>query len=282
MADLFMDDNTQSQFTCITPSGNAVLLSGRKISQYRLTDDGPLDIEALNAPTPLFGSAACSAALSKVIHSSGSHLMERELVRIIERSINSETLMYAALAGVPALTTTFPTNNKLADQLRMVARSIATSSVLGARRQVYFVSLPGFDTHDGLGTVHPVLLDKVAQAMAAFYQATVELGIANKVTTFTASEFGRSWGNDDGSDHGWGSMHFIMGGAVQGKRLYGTPPAIANNGPDDVGRGRLLPTMAVDQLAATLGKWMGLTDSQLLDVLPNLENFTNRNLGFLV
>jgi uncharacterized protein (DUF1501 family) len=110
----------------------------------------------------------------------------------------------------------------------------------------------------------------------------VELGVADKVTAFTASDFGRTLtGNNDGSDHGWGSMHFMLGGAVKGKSFYGTAPIVANGGPDDVGQGRLLPTTSVEQFAATLGKWLGVSDSDLLTVLPNLGNYTTRNLGFL-
>ncbi len=144
---------------------------------------------------------------------------------------------------------------------------IASANALGAKRQVFFVSMGGFDTHDGLLTVHPGLL------------ATV----ANQVTAFTASDFGRTLSvNNDGSDHGWGSMHFILGGAVNGRRFYGTPPVVANNGPDDVGQGRLLPTTSVDQYAATLGNWLGVSNTDLLSVLPNLKNFdpSTRNIGF--
>ena len=133
-------------------------------------------------------------------------------------------------------------------------------------------------------TEHPILLKTVADALAAFYNATVELGVANSVTAFTASDFGRTLtGNNDGSDHGWGSMHFMLGGAVKGGSLYGTAPLVANNGEDDVGQGRLLPTTSVEQYAATLGKWLGITDSALIDLLPNLRNFdtNSRSLGFL-
>ena len=141
----------------------------------------------------------------------------------------------------------------------------------------------GFDTHSGLATVHPGLLTAVAQALSAFYAATQELGVANQVTTFTASDFGRTLTADDGSDHGWGSMHFMLGGAVQGGRYYGTPPVVANGGPDDVGQGRLLPSTSVDQYAATMGTWLGISDSDLLTVLPNLGNWnaSQRNLGFV-
>ena len=166
----------------------------------------------------------------------------------------------------------------------MVARMISVADALGAKRQVFFVSLGGFDTHDGLLSVHPGLLTTVADALRAFHDTTVELGVASQVTSFTASDFGRTLaGNNDGSDHGWGSMHFMLGGAVKGKKLYGTAPVIANNGADDVGQGRLLPSTAVDQYAATFGGWLGVSDTTLLDVLPNLRHFDagSRKLGFL-
>lgn len=166
----------------------------------------------------------------------------------------------------------------------MVARMIGAAPALGAKRQVFFVSLGGFDNHDAMLTAHPALLTSVAGALAAFHQATAELGLADKVTSFTASDFGRTMsGNNDGSDHGWGSMHFVLGDAVKGKSFYGTAPVVANGGPDDVGQGRLLPSTSVDQLAATLGKWMGVSDSDLLALLPNLVNYDAgaRNLGFV-
>jgi len=139
-----------------------------------------------------------------------------------------------------------------------------------------------FDSHDTLLTTHPKLLTQVGEAMAAFYNATVELGLSHAITTFTASEFGRTLTvNSEGSDHGWGSMHFIMGDSVIGQRYYGIPPLVANDGPDDVGQGRLLPTTSVDQYAATLGRWFGLSDAQLLAALPYLANYPVRNLGFV-
>ena len=158
------------------------------------------------------------------------------------------------------------------------------------------VSLGGFDLHDYLGTRHAPLLQQVDQAMAAFYQATVALGVANQVTAFTASDFGRTLSiNGDGSDHGWGSHHLVVGGAVQGAAFYGKPPPVSitdTSSPDDqwhVGQGRLLPSTSVDQFAATLARWFGVSDSELASLLPNLRNFGvaggrpdyPANLGFL-
>jgi uncharacterized protein (DUF1501 family) len=250
--------------------------------QYQVTPSGSVALTALKSN--LFGSSACSAALKSLVTAPRTHLFEAEHTRVMSRSIDANDVLTAALAGGPAINTAFPAGNGLADQLKLVARMISTADAVGAKRQVFFVSMGGFDTHDGLTSIHPGLLTGVADALSAFYAATVELGVANRVTSFTASDFGRTLaGNNDGSDHGWGSMHFVLGGAVKGQRFYGAPPAVANNGPDDVGQGRLLPTMAVDQMAATLASWFGVSDGDLPTVLPNLKNWdaSARKLGFV-
>ena len=285
MGDLFVAGNAKATFTCINVSGNAVFLSGQTAVQYQVSTSGPVAYSALpySGPQTLFGSAACASALKSIVTAQRTHLFESEYARVAARSIDAGAVLSQALAAAPALTTTFPTGNSLADQLKLVARMISTASSTGTKRQVFFVSMTGFDTHDGLATVHPGLLTTVADALSAFHQATVDLGVASQVTTFTASDFGRTMTADDGSDHGWGSMHFMLGGAVRGGRYYGTAPAVANNGPDDVGQGRLLPSTSVDQYAATLGKWFGISDSDLLTVMPNLGNYavSQRNLGFV-
>lgn len=282
MGDLFASGNGSATFTCVNVSGNAVFLSGATAVQYQVSTSGSVPFNALK--TPLFGSNACSNALHTLITQPRVHLFENEYNRVTSRSIDANGVLTGALASAPTIATVFPTNNSLGDQLKMVARMISCAQALGAKRQVFFVSLGGFDNHDGLLSVHPGLLKNVADAMSAFYDATVELGVAANVTTFTASDFGRTLsGNNDGTDHGWGSMHFVLGGAVNGGRYYGTPPVVASNGPDDVGQGRLLPTTSVDQYAATLGKWLGISDTNLVSLLPNLANFnvSTRNLGFV-
>ena len=160
---------------------------------------------------------------------------------------------------------------------------VGTTSELGARRQVFFVSLGGFDTHAGQSGVHPALLTRLAAALQAFQAAMAELGVADRVTTFTASDFGRTLTGTDGSDHGWGATHLMLGDTASGGRFYGTAPVIANNGQDDVGQGRLLPSTSVDQYAATLGRWFGISDTDLLTVLPNLGRWDVgvRGVGFV-
>jgi uncharacterized protein (DUF1501 family) len=152
------------------------------------------------------------APLQNLITQSRTHLFENEYNRVTKRAIDANVILSSALASAPVLNTPFPTKNSLGDQLKLVARMISSATTLGAKRQVFFVSMGGFDTHDGLVANHPGLMKTLADGMAAFYNATVELGVADRVTTFTASDFGRTLsGNNDGSDHGWGSMHFVMG-----------------------------------------------------------------------
>ena len=280
MGDLFAASNGNATFTCVSASGNAVFLSGQSAVQYQVTSNGSVPLNGLK--NPLFGSSACSAALRTLVTAPRSHLFESEHTRIMTRSIDADVQLTTALAGTTPLATVFPSGNTLAAQLNMVARMIAARSSLGAKRQVFFVSIGGFDTHDDLLQDHPALMGQVGPALTAFQAAMTELGVADLVTTFTASDFGRTLTTDgDGSDHGWGSMHFVLGGAVRGRAFYGTPPVIANNGPDDVGQGRLLPALAVDQFGATLGKWFGVSDTELATVMPNLANFTARDLGFM-
>jgi uncharacterized protein (DUF1501 family) len=279
MGDLFMSGNGNATFTCVNVSGNAVYMSGRAAVQYQVSTGGSVALRGIQSP--LFGSAACSDALRALVTAPHSHLMRQELVRTTSRAIEANTSLSAALAAAPALTTAFDTTSSLASQLRMVARLISVRQALGARRQVFFVSLGGFDLHDFLVAQHPGLLTQVGGALRSFYDATVELGVAQQVTSFTASDFGRTFSsNGDGSDHGWGSHHLVLGGAVAGGRFYGQLPVLALNGPDDVGQGRLLPTTSVDQLAATLARWMGVSETDLGLVAPNISNYSRRDLGF--
>jgi uncharacterized protein (DUF1501 family) len=283
IGDLFQSGNGSSTLTCINASGNAIYLTGKAAVQYAIGTGGPIAL--LNNSSAVYGSQVAASTLRSLMTGSGSGLLATEHARISKRALDTYSQVAGALAGAPAANfPLFPTGNSLADQLRIVARMISVSSELGAKRQVFFVSLGGFDMHDALATTHPRQIGLVADAMRAFYDTTANLGIADKVTSFTASDFGRTLqSNDDGSDHGWGSMHFVMGGAVRGQRFYGAPPAIGNNTPDDVGQGRLLPTMSVDQYAATLASWFGVGTGDLPTVLPNIVNYnpSTWNLGFV-
>ncbi len=279
LGDLTMASNAISTFTCVNVSGNAVFLSGDSAVAYSVSSSGPVLVNGIQSP--LFGSTAASQALRQLMTGTSAHLMTNEHARVAQRSINSSTLLNTVLAGqtAPVL---FPAQNRLASQLSMVARMMASRQLLGTRRQVFFVSIGGFDTHDNQLKNHPGLLGQVGDAMAAFYRATEALGIASNVTAFTASDFGRTLvNNSDGSDHGWGASQLVMGGAVKGGNFFGPAPLPANDGPDDVGQGRLLPALAVEQYAGTLARWFGVPASDLPMVLPRLGLFNERNLGFM-
>lgn len=277
LTDLFAGANAQRTFTGITAGGSTVLLAGRKVAGYRVGINGSTSIDLLGRD--MYGSSACTALLRQLITQPREHLMEREMARIAAQSISADTQLRAALADV-AVPGDF--SSPLAQQLKIVARIIGARQALGARRQVFFVSQNGYDNHTGLNDTHPALLRELGQAMAAFQQALSSMGVADQVTTFTASEFGRTLGsNGNGSDHGWGSHHFVMGGAVKGGRYYGTHPEIALDGPGFVDNGRLLPTLAVDQLGAALGGWFGAGKEELGMVFPNLRNFDAGGVGVM-
>ena len=283
IGDLFQSGNGSSTLTCINATGNAVFLTGKTAIQYSVGTGGPIAL--LGNGSSLFGSTTAASTLRTLMTAGQGNIFQNEHARVSKRALDTYAQVNTALAGAPAANFPgFPTSNSLADQLKIVARLISVSSELGARRQVFFVSIGGWDMHDALVANHPTQTGLLANAMKAFYDTTKTLGVADKVTTFTASDFGRTLqSNDDGSDHGWGSMHFVMGDAVRGQRFYGTPPAVGNNTPDDVGQGRLLPTMSVDQYAATLASWFGVSAGDLPTVLPNIGNYnaSTRNLGFV-
>jgi uncharacterized protein (DUF1501 family) len=279
LGDIALANNSNSPnslLTCISASGNAVFVAGQDALQYQISPGGAIRINALNPANP-----GLRDAVNALITRSSQHVLENEYAVVTRRSIEMEGIVNAALTPVqPA--TVFPAGNPLASQLRIVARLIGARAALNVRRQVFFVSLGGFDNHNLLMQDHPNLMTRVNGALSAFYAATVELGIADRVTTFTASDFGRTLSsNADGSDHGWGGHHFVMGGAVQGGRYYGTAPRVSITSDDQVGQGRLLPTTSVDEFAATLARWFGCDASELPGILPNVGNFSNTALGFV-
>ena len=280
LGDIALSSNaTNSLLTCISASGNAVFVAGHQALQYQISPAGAIKIAAADPAQNNW--QGLRDAVTALITRSSTHAFEEELAVVTRRSMAMEGVVNAALSGVNP-NTVFPGGNPLAAQLKIVARLIGAGAALGLKRQVFFVSLGGFDNHNLLMQDHPNLMQRVNDAMSAFYAATVELGVANKVTTFTASDFGRTLSsNADGSDHGWGSHQFVMGGAVNGGRYYGTAPHVSIQTDDQVGQGRLLPSTAVDQFAATLARWFGCSAAELPGILPNIGNFSNTSLGFV-
>ena len=214
------------------------------------------------------------AALQQLLSlDSGVKLMQRANAGL-QTAIRDARTLSAALASAPALATRFP-DTDLGRQLQQVARVISVRGVLGLQRQVFFAGLDGFDTHGEQLATQDQLFAILDQALGAFYDATVELGVASQVTTFTLSDFGRTLQPDSngGSDHAWGNHHLVLGGAVRGD-LYGRFPTLALGGPDDGSEeGRWIPTTSVDQYAAALGRWFGVSDPDLAAVFPRLANF---------
>jgi uncharacterized protein (DUF1501 family) len=275
MADLLAASNGDAvTFTSISAAGNAVFMSGKDVVQYQVSGGGSIQIN------PVFGSAASTDAVKRLMQRTSTHLFEEDHAVIARRSIAADAKVRAALTGIAE--PTFPATG-LGAQLKIVARLIAARQALGVKRQVFFVSQGGFDNHDDLIEKHPELLGNVAGAMSDFYAATVAMGVQNLVTTFTGADFGRTLANNgDGSDHGWGSHHVVMGGAVKPRTWVGALPAMSvSEGADNVGGGRLLPAIGVDQHGATLARWMGVPEDKMSTVFPNIGNYTTRDLGFL-
>jgi uncharacterized protein (DUF1501 family) len=283
MGDLMQAGNGTSALSCISLCGRSLYLSGNSTMPYTAQ---PSSVNGLLSGGSLFGSRVAFDAMRALMTSDQNpSWIAQEHARVATRAVALGEKVSTALARAPdASFTTFTPGNKLSDQLKMVARLISVAPNLGLKRQVFFVSQGGYDTHSGQAGTHPGLLATLGAAMSEFHEATVQLGIEAQVTTFTASDFGRSAGdNGDGSDHGWGSTHFVMGGAVKGGRIYGTPPAVGIGTNDAVVGGRMLPTTSIQQMAATMALWFGVPASDLPMILPNLPNFnpSQWNLGFL-
>lgn len=231
--------------------------------------------------------AECAAQLATaqqlVNFSSGLSLVQADNA-ITSNAYNYATALTAATQSVAALKTVFPANNGLASQLKQVAQLIQVRAALGVERQIFFAGIGNFDTHSTQLTLQSGLLSGISAALGAFYNATVELGVQSDVTTFTMSDFSRTFqpNSNTGSDHAWGSHHIVMGGAVNGGKMYGTFPTLALAGPDDSGsNGRWVPSTASTQYAATLAQWFGVSSSQLSTVFPYIGNFAANNLGFV-
>jgi uncharacterized protein (DUF1501 family) len=293
MGDALMANNGSPVFTSVSASGNAIFLSGLAATQYQINTGGAVGINGLYDPYTLSSSTVASV-LRKTQVDAGDNVFQSEVSRVAKRSIEAYEVLARAMATVnvaPIVNNNTRLSNgvtlaldqtPLAKQLRVVAQMIAVAPTLGMKRQVFMVSMGGFDTHGNQLRVHPSLMGNVAQAINYFTSTVRGMGLANNVTLFTASEFGRTLtSNGTGSDHGWGSHHFVAGGAVRGGDIYGRFPITALNGPDDVGSGRLLPSTSVTEYAATLARWMGVSASELGTVLPGLSNSGAADVGFI-
>lgn len=277
--DLLHSLNGDSQISlAISVAGTNTFEVGNTVIPYQVSPSGSITFAGMT------GSANANArydGFKQLMALPKNNLFAQTYADTVTRAIGNNELLTAALASAPPIATVFPATS-LASQLNMVAKIISARNGLGMQRQIFFCAVQGYDTHGDQLTAHANLLTELSQGMNAFYNATAELGVASEVTTFTASDFGRTFPtNGSGSDHGWGSHQFVMGGAVRGSRLFGAFPTLAVNGPDDTGQGRWIPTTSVDEFSATLASWFGVAASDLPTVLPNIGRFGNPNLGFL-
>ena len=278
-ADLIHSLNGNTQVSlALSIAGTNTFEFGNQVIPYLISPDGSLGLRGFGTST---NSQIRLQGFKRLLALPHSRLFEQAYADTMTRSIAQNEVLTTALSGIAPLATVFP-NTDLGRQLNMVAKLIAARSNLNMRRQIFFCAVGGYDTHGDQIESHTQLLIELSQAMSAFYDASVELGVEQSVTTFTASDFGRTLGaNGGGSDHGWGSHQFVMGGAVRGNRLYGAFPTLAIDGPDDTEDGRWIPTTSVDEFSATMAKWFGVANSDLPMVFPNIGRFARPDLGFL-
>jgi uncharacterized protein (DUF1501 family) len=272
--------NSGSFPTFFSVAGNVLEGTGTNTQEIAMSPGQSLRLAGFNSSAV---SQARYNALTSLLTTDNGVALVQAANAAMAMDVADAKALSAALGHATTLKTTFP-KTSLGAQLQQVAQIIQVQSELGMSRQIFFCSLGGFDTHTGeLGTLN-TLYPQVSQALAAFYDATVEMGVAQKVTTFTESEFNRTFQptSGDGSDHGWGGNHLVLGGAVAGGQIYGQFPTFELGGPDDTDvRGRWIPTTAIDQYGATLCSWFGIPDSALAAIFPNLVNFATPKLGFL-
>jgi len=280
VADLVHTLNDSQQVSMsISLAGTNTFEVGNQIAQFQLSPSGTVGLVNYVEGA---GADPVSVGIHDLLALSYGNLFEGAYRDTTRRAIDVNALLGAALAASPPPANVYPASS-LGDQLKMVARLIGARETLGQRRQVFFCSAGGFDTHSGQIAAQATLLADVGAALAAFQTSLATMSVEPSVTTFTASDFSRTWrDNGSGSDHAWGGHHLVLGGAVLGGRFYGSFPTLLAGGPDDAGsQGRWIPTTSVDAYAATLARWFGVSDANLATVFPNLHRFDDQNLGFL-
>ena len=282
IADLIRQSVTDQQMaTNASLFGTTLWQAADETIAYVMGPGGPLPFEGFsNDPNDILFDQ--KLAFQRIVEAQYSSIYERGFAEIQQRAIAAADTVSAAIANAPVLNTVFPAG-QLGAQLETVAKLIGNRDALQMQRQIFFVAAGGFDSHDNQNQDQPGLLGGISDAIQAFYDATVELNVADSVTTFTQSDFGRTLtSNGDGTDHAWGGNQIVVGGGVQGRDFYGTYPLLQIGGDDDVGGGRMIPTTSADQFAATLAKWFGVPDADLDIVAPHIDNFAQRDLGFMV
>lgn len=282
MADLIRDNVAGQQMaTNASLSGANLLQSADETVAYVMGPGGPVPFEGFSLDPSDIGFQQ-REAFTRVLEAQYGSIYARGFADVQRRAIAAADTVTSAIDAAPVLSTVFP-ESQLGIQLNTVARLIAVRDQLGMQRQVFFVAAGGFDSHDNQNEDQPDLLGGVSESIKAFYDATVELGVAESITTFTQSDFGRTLtSNGDGTDHAWGGNQIVVGGSVLGQQIYGSYPLLELGSAEDVGGGRMIPSTSADQYAATLARWFGIADADLGTVAPHIDNFVVRDLGFLL
>lgn len=277
-ADLVQPLNGTARFPAtVSISGPALFCAGQIVQSASLLPGFNLDMSGMQL-WPQAAADARRTGAQQVLEFDSGLAMVQAANKVRKDAIELNAML---TGGAAAVTTPFP-GTSLGNQLQQVAKIIKLHSSTGIRRQVFFCSLGGFDTHGSQSWQQWDLLKQVAEALSAFYKATLELGLSDRVTSFTLSDFGRTLQpSGTGTDHGWGNHHLVLGGAVRGGRVFGRFPSLALGGPDDSGsRGALIPSTSIDQYGATLASWFGVPTTQLASVFPNIGKFQTADLGF--
>jgi len=278
VADILASGNSNQDMSMnLSLAGTNLWQAGNTVDEFTITPQGSVGINMLNSTDAM--SMLVGEGVSNIMDQQYADILKQTYANKVNASQNQHNVFTSALSDLNPLSTEFA-NNQFSKQMKMVANSIAVSGSLGMERQTYYLKLGGFDTHGEVINNQAAKLSLLSGAIGSFYEAMDELGISEKVTTFTISDFARTLtSNGGGSDHGWGGHSMVFGGAVNGGQFYGQYPSLDLGGNLDIGNGVMIPEISTDQYFSELALWMGVSPSDLPNIFPNLENFYTPGVG---